>query len=226
MNAGADRLVTITDPRSPAAEAYRTLRANLRFSSLERPLRTVLVTSPSGDEGKTAVLCNLAVTIAQTGSNVIVADCDLRRPSIHRIFDLSNDKGLTTAMLSESAAGALPLQQTAVQNLRALAAGPVSSADADLIGAGKMQQIVDSLASAADIVLFDAPPVGLTADTAILASKLDGVILVVSAGKTRREAAARASALLEKARANILGVVLNNAQLDRDVYGYYDKLDK
>jgi capsular exopolysaccharide synthesis family protein len=219
VKAGADRLVTLTDPRSAAAEAYRALRINLQFSSLDRPLRTLLVTSAMADEGKTAALCNLAVTFAQSGSSVVVADCDVRRPSVHQLFDLANDKGLTTMLMGDRT-GEIPLQQTAVPGLRILTTGPVPANPADLLGARRVRQIIDSLSGSADLVLFDAAPVGLVAETAVLASQMDGVLLVVSAAKTRREAAVRANSLLEKASARVLGVILNNAQSEGKLYSY------
>lgn len=222
MKTGADWLITITDPRSAEAEAYRTLRTTLQFSGLERPLRTLLVTSPTAKEGKTVALCNLAVAFAQAGTRVVVADWDLRRPSVHQVFDLANDKGLSTLLLSDTE-GDLPLQQTAVPNLRVLTAGPVPSDLGTLLDAQRMTGVIDSLRASADLVLFDASPVGLVADTAVLASQMDGVVLVISAGKTSREAAVRAKSFLEKANARVLGVVLNNTQLDGDAQKYYSK---
>ncbi len=213
-------LATLTDPRSPAAEAFRTLRSNLQFSTLENPVRTLLVTSAGADEGKSTTLCNLAVAVAQAGTRTVIVDCDLRRPSIHEIFDLANDKGLTSALL-DGADGSLPLQETAVPGLRVLTAGPLPPNPADLLGTQRMQKVIDSLAASAELVLFDSPPVSIVTDAAILASKMDGVILVVSAGKTRRETAGRAKAILEKANARVLGVVLNNARVDARLYKYY-----
>jgi capsular exopolysaccharide synthesis family protein len=219
LKAGADRLVILTDPRSAAAEAYRALRINLQFSSLDGPLRTLLITSAMAEEGKTATLCNLAVSFAQAGANVVIADCDLRRPSIHRIFDLANDKGLATMLLDDEVSE-VPLQQTAVPGLKVLTTGPVPANPADLLSTRRIRPIIDSLSGSADLVLFDAAPVGLVAETAVLASQMDGVLLVVSAGKTRREAAVRAKSFLEKANARILGVVLNNARSNSKLYSY------
>jgi capsular exopolysaccharide synthesis family protein len=219
VKAGAHRLVILTDPRSAAAEAYRALRINLQYGSLDRPLRTLLVTSATAEEGKTAALCNLAVSFAQAGTSVVVADCDLRRPSVHQVFDLANDKGLTT-MLLEDEPDEVPLQQTAVPGLRVLTTGPVPANPADLLSARRTRRTVDALSGAADLVLFDAAPVGLVAETAVLASQMDGVLLVVSAGKTRREAAVRARSLLERTNARVLGVVLNNAQPNSKLHSY------
>ncbi|HEX9014501.1 MAG TPA: CpsD/CapB family tyrosine-protein kinase [Chloroflexota bacterium] len=218
-------LVTLTDPRSPAAEAYRTLRTNIRFSSMDHPARTLLLTSAGADEGKSTTLGNLAVTIAQSGVSAVVVDCDLRHPSVHQLFDLANDKGLTTALL-DGDGGELPLQQTAVPGLRVLTSGPLPPNPADLIGTQRMQRVIDSLAEMAEVVLFDSPPVSMVADAAMLASQLDGVILVISAGKTKRDTAARAKAVLEKVNARVLGVVLNNARVDSNLYRYYNRGSK
>ncbi len=218
-------LITLADPRSPAAEAYRTLRTNIQFSSLERPTKTLLVTSAGADEGKSTTLCNLAVTIAQAGISTIVVDCDLRHPTVHELFDVSNDKGLTTALLVDQA-GELPLQQTAVPGLQVLAAGPIPPNPADLLGTQRMKRVVQTLSTSADMVLFDSPPVSLVADAAMLASQVDGVILVISSGKTRREIAARAKGVLEKVNARVLGVVLNNARVDSRIYRYYNNARK
>lgn len=215
-------LITLTDPRSPAAEAYRTLRTNIQFSSLDKPTKSLLVTSAGADDGKSTTLCNLAVTLAQSGTDVVVVDCDLRHPSVHELLDVSNDKGLTTALIGKDDE-VLPLQQTAVPGLRVLAAGPIPPNPADLLGTQKMQRIIESLSEESAMVLFDSPPVSLVADAAMLASRVDGVVLVVSAGKTKREIAARAKAVLEKVNARMLGVVLNNARVDSSVYRYYGK---
>lgn len=219
MKSDADRLITLGDPRSAAAEAYRTLRTNIQFGSLDNPVRTLLVASAGPDEGKSTILCNLAVAIAQAGTRLTVVDCDLRRPSVHEIFNLSNDKGLTTALLDEKGED-LPLQQTAVPNLTVLTAGPLPPNPTDLLGTQRMRRVIDTLSASAELVLFDSAPVGFVADAAVLASRVDGVVLVVSAGKTKREIANRAKGILEKANARILGVVLNNARLDSSLYKY------
>ena len=218
-------LVTLTDPRSPSAEAYRTLRNNIQFSGLDHPVRTLLVTSAGAEEGKSTTLCNLAVTIAQAGTSTIVVDCDLRRPSVHEILDLSNDKGLTSALLDGDGDG-LPLQPTAVPGLQALTSGPLPPNPADLLGSQRMQRMIETLAALAQLVLFDSPPASIFTDAAMLASRVDGVILVISAGKTRREVASRAKGILEKANARVLGVVLNNARVDKNLYRYYSSRGK
>jgi non-specific protein-tyrosine kinase len=206
-------LIALRDPRSPASEAYRTLRTNLMFSSLDKPLRTLLVTSSASEEGKSTTVANLAVIMAQAEQRVILADCDLRRPRLHTLFDLSNEQGLTTVIL-EQGESPLPLQETAIPGLSLLASGPLPPRPADLLGSKRMERLIERLKAEADIVLFDTPPVTAVTDAAVLATRLDGALLVFQAGQTRRERAREARRLLEKVKANIVGVVLNNARME------------
>ncbi len=214
-------LVTVSDPRSAAAEAYRALRTNLSFSSLDDPIHTLVVTCPVPQENKSIVIANLAVIMAQGGNRTLLADCDLRRPALHEIFGVDNSRGLTTMMLDESAMSAPPVQETEIENLYLLPSGPLPPNPADLLGSRRMDAVVARLTEQADIVLLDAPPVIAVTDAAVLGSKVDGVLLVVSAGATRREHAERAKEMLEKVNVRIVGVVLNNAPADALVGSYY-----
>ena len=211
-------LVTLTDPRSPVSEAYRTLRTNLSFYSLDNPIRTLVVTSAAPGEGKSTTVANLAVTMAQSGRRTILVDCDLRRPSLHTLFDVSDQPGLTNMVLDEADA---PLQQTSVENLWLLASGAKPPNPADLLGTQKVDKVIEKLVGQADIVLFDAPPVIAVTDAAVLGAKVDGVLLVISAGKTRREHAERAKELLDKAKVRIVGATLTNAPKDTLLGSYY-----
>jgi capsular exopolysaccharide synthesis family protein len=215
---GSSPLIALRDPRAPAAEAYRTLRTNIQFSSLDKPLRTLLATSTAPDEGKSTTLANLAITIAQAEQRVILVDCDLRRPTLHALFDLPNEVGLTSMILAEDAPP--PLQETAVPGLSLLSSGPLPPRPADILGSRRMEAAIERLRDAADIVLFDTPPVVVVTDAVVLATKVDGVLLVFQAGRTSRERARRARQILEKVKANIVGVVLNNAEVEQG-YGYY-----
>jgi len=212
-------LITLTDPRSPVSEAYRTLRTNLSFYSLDDPLRSLVVTSPAKNEGKSTTIANLAVTMAQSGRRTILVDCDLRRPGLHTLFGLNSEPGLTNLVLDEVREP--PLQQTSVENLWLLASGPKPPNPADLLGSKKVDQIIQALVEQADIVLFDAPPVIAVTDAAVLGAKVDGVLLVLNAGKTRREHAARAREVLERAKVRLIGAALTNAPKDSIVSGYY-----
>jgi non-specific protein-tyrosine kinase len=212
-------LITLTDPRSPVSEAYRTLRTNLSFYSLDNPIRTLVVTSPAAGEGKSTTVANLAVTMAQSGRRTILVDCDLRRPSLHTLFNLSSEPGLTNMVLDETEA---PLQKTGVENLWLLASGPKPPNPADLLGTQKVDKVIEQLIAQADIVLFDAPPVIAVTDAAVLGAKVDGVLLVIQAGKTRRDHAERAKELLEKAKVRLVGATLTNAPKDSSFGGYYE----
>jgi len=216
-----DHLITVADPRSPVSEAYRTLRTNLDFSSLDKPIKTMLVTSAGPEEGKSTVLANLAVTTAQTGRKVILVDCDLRRPSLHDIFGLKNDRGLTTMVVNDAAMESPPLQDTGVQGLQLVCSGPLPPNPSELLGSRRMEEIIAALLERADVVLFDAPPVVAVTDAAVLSTKVDGVLLVINAGGTKRDYARAATARLEKVNANLLGAVLNNVKFDVSLHRYY-----
>jgi len=216
-----ESLVTISNPRSPISEAYRTLRTNLEFASLDKPLRTMVVTSAGPEEGKSTTLANLAVTLAQAVQKVILVDCDLRRPSQHEIFRVGNGVGLTSMVVDEEAFKNVPLQETPVPNLKLLPSGPLPPNPSELLGSRRMGEIIATLRERADLVLFDAPPIIAVTDAAVLASKVDGVLLVINAGTTKRDHAQRAKALLEKVNARLVGAVLNNVRMDISLHRYY-----
>jgi capsular exopolysaccharide synthesis family protein len=213
-----DELITIADPRSPISEAYRTLRTNIQFSGLDRSLRTIVITSTAADEGKSTTLANLAVAFAQGGRKTIAVDTDLRRPSLHKIFGLSNERGLTSIALDETPD--LVLQTTIVPNLRILSSGPLPPNPSELLSSQRMERIIEALKTEAEFILFDSPPIIAVSDAAVLARRLDGVLLLVSAGKTKRDQAVKAKTQLEKVGANIIGVVLNNVKVDKNLYYY------
>ena len=213
-------LITLTNPRSPAAEAYRTLRTNLTFAALDKPIETLLVTSPAPGEDKSTVLANLAVTMAQGERSVILVDADLRRPSLHEIFGIANERGLTTMVVEEAALDDPPLVDTGVDNLRLMPSGPLPPNPTDILGSRRMEEAIASLKTRADVILFDAPPVIAVTDAAVLGTKVDGVLLVVHAGRTRRDHAQRARELLERGHVRIVGAVLSNAPRDAALGGY------
>jgi non-specific protein-tyrosine kinase len=211
-------LITLTDPSSPVSEAYRTLRTNLSFYSLDNPIRTLVVTSPATGEGKSTTIANLAVTMAQSGRRTILVHCDLRRPSLHTLFDARSEPGFTNMVLDDTEA---PLQKTGVENLWLLASGTKPPNPADMLGTQKVDKVIEKLMAQADIVLFDAPPIMAVTDAAVLGAKVDGVLLVIGAGKTRRDHAERAKELLEKAKVRIVGATLTNAPKDSSMGAYY-----
>ena len=213
-------LITLTDPRSPAAEAYRTLRTNLTFAALDKPIETLIVTTAAPDEEKSTVIANLAVTMAQGERRIILVDADLRRPGLHGIFGVANDRGLTTMIVEETAIDDPPLIDVGVDNLWLVPSGPLPPNPADILGSRKIERAIAAFKNRADIVLFDAPPVASVTDAAVLGTKVDGVLLVVCAGHTRREHAQRAKDVLERVHVRIVGAVLNDAPRDVVLGGY------
>lgn len=205
-------LITLTDPRSAAAEAYRTLRTNLMFSSVETPLKTLMLTAAARDDDKSKALANLAVTFAQSGHKVILVDSDLRQPCQHTLWGVSGDKGLTSMMIQNSTLVEPPLISTTVDNLSLLAAGPLPPNPADLLSSRRMDEIIALLTARADYVLFDCAPVLQASDAVVLGRKVDGVLLVVRAGSSRRDHTAQAREALERVHVRILGAVLTNSR--------------
>ncbi|PJF35723.1 MAG: capsular biosynthesis protein [Candidatus Thermofonsia Clade 1 bacterium] len=213
-------LITLKDPRAAAAEAFRVLRTNIQFSALDQPIHTLLITSAAADDGKSVTAANLAVTMAQGGSRVILVDADLRRPTQHTLWKRPNDQGLTTAVLANAERESLPLQETAVDGLRLLTSGAPAPNPADLLGSKRLENLIAALKAQADYVIFDAPPVLAAADAPLLATKLDAVLLVLQAGSTRRDHAQRAKEALQRVNARIIGAALTNAPRDSSLSTY------
>lgn len=210
-------LITLSDPRSTSAEAYRTLRTNLMFSSVENPIHTLLVTSPAKNDQKSVSLANLAVTFAQSGNKTILVDADLRQPKQHSIWGLANDSGLTNMMLDDTAISNPPLSDTDIPNLQVLTSGELPPNPADLLSGKRMDEIIGVLKARADYILFDSPPVLAATDAALLGIKLDGVLLTIRAGDTRRDHTAQARQALERVHVRVVGAVLTNAPRENKI---------
>lgn len=210
-------LVTLTAPRSPAAEAYQSLRTNIEFSSLDKALHSLLITCPDTETMKSEALANLAVVMADAGDRIVVVDGDLRRPLQHEIFRVKGDVGLTDWLRN---GGEPVLTETQIPNLRLLAAGPLPPNPVALLSSKRLAELLQVLAAEAEYVLVDAPPVLAVTDAALWASQVDGTLLAVTAGKTKREQAERAKGVLEKVQTNIVGAVLLDAEDAMVVSGY------
>ena len=210
-------LVTLTAPRSAAAEAYQSLRTNIEFSSLGSDLKSLLVTCPDTETTKSDALANLAVVMADAGDRVIVVDGDLRRPLQHEIFGVSGDIGLTNWLRN---GGEPALADTQVSQLRVLAAGPLPPNPVALLSHKRLAELLQTLTGEAEYILVDAPPVLAVTDAALWASQVDGTLLAVTAGRTKREQAQRAKEVLEKVQSNIVGAVLLDAEDSMVVTGY------
>jgi capsular exopolysaccharide synthesis family protein len=219
MGAQKHQLIVHEQPKSPIAEAYRTLRTNIQYAKVDGELKVLLFTSAGPGEGKSTVAANTAVALAQTGNRVILVDCDLRKPVQHHVFRL-NKKGLTNCLVGESPALEL-LQDTEVANLRVLTSGPIPPNPAELLGSSRMGQALESLKEATDYLIIDSPPTIAVTDACVLSRRADGVILVLDADSVRPEMAQKAKELLDNAQAPILGAILNRAEIEEEHSYYY-----
>lgn len=214
------KLITKLNPKSPISEQYRTIRTNIQFSSVDKEIRSILVTSSGPTEGKSTTVANLAVVFAQQGKTVLLIDSDLRKPTVHYTFNLTNTFGLTN-VLAKQANLKDTMVQTDEKNLYVLPSGPIPPNPAELLGSKAMEDLMENVLQEFDIVLFDTPPVLAVTDAQILANRCDGTILVVSSGKTEIEQAVKAKEALLSVNATILGTVLNNKKVKQDQYYYY-----
>lgn len=216
-----ERLITFHTPRDPISEAFRVLRTNLSFSAVDGGLKTMLVTSSSPGEGKSNTAANLAVVIAQTGKRVLVVDADLRRPTQHKVFELPNNQGLTTAVVDSQTPLQHHIQKTAISQLFVMTSGPIPPNPSELLNSQRMHQVCETLSETFDLIIFDTPPVLTVADATILSTMVNGVLIIVDAGNTRRGALHDAWDRLQQSNAPVFGVVLNRLKKSRGGYYYY-----
>lgn len=213
-------LLSYRELKSPIAEAYRSLRTNLQFASSNNLIKTILITSPTSEEGKTTTATNLAITYSQTNKNTLLVDADLRKCTIHKLFDMDKSPGLTTLLIGETDIDST-IRQTQIPYLSVLLSGPVPPNPAELLDSKRMEDLIEKLSKKFDVIIIDSPPIMAVSDPAILAPKVEGVLLVVQAGKTAKDALLRSKILLKNAKANFLGVVLNNVSIHDGYASYY-----
>ena len=217
-------LIVHEDAKSLVAEAYRVIRTNLQFCQTDSSLHTLIFTSAGPGEGKSTTIANAAVALAQTGKKVLLVDCDLRKPVQHHIF--KKNKAGVTNHLAEGTLLTELFQESGVPNLTLLTSGPVPPNPSELLGSEKMKQLLAQLREEYDYVLIDAPPVIAVTDAAVLASKVDGVVLVLDSGNVRPEMAQQAQKLIQAANGKLLGAILNKVEIDEEhsyYYYYYGK---
>jgi len=213
----AEEVYVTRQPRSPVSEAFRALRTNLEFASVERPIRTLLVTSPGPSEGKTTVAANLAAIFSQADKRVALLDADLRRPHVHRFLGLSNREGLSNLFRNQAGVRTVARGKSTLPHLTVITSGNLPPNPAELLGSEKMTHILDDLQMVNDMVVIDTPP-SLVADAQILAAKVDAVLLVIQPGATQAEAARSSLETLRRAGARVVGVVLNRIPRNRSYY--------
>lgn len=214
------KLVTALDPKSPISEQYRTIRTNIQFSAVDEEVKTIMVTSPGPAEGKSTTASNVAVVFAQQEKRVLLVDADLRKPTSHYTFNMTNTFGLTT-VLSKQVSLEKSLNKTDIDNLFVLTSGPIPPNPAELLGSKAMSAFLEEVKEKFDIIVFDTPPMLAVTDAQVLANQCDGVILVAYSGKTEIEEASKSKELLVAAKAKLLGVVLNHKKLQSSDYYYY-----
>jgi capsular exopolysaccharide synthesis family protein len=215
-----DIIMAHKGPKSIIREAYRTLRTNIQFSGIDKTLKSIVITSSIAEEGKTTIAINLAYSISQSDKKVILIDCDLRKPKIHKVLDLQNLYGLTTVLV-ESIDYKMFIESINEDKLDILTSGPIPPNPSELLGSKRMQIFLEKVKEDYDMVILDSPPAGLVTDAAILSTIVDGTILVCAAGKTEIDAIKATKAALDKVNANIIGVVMNKVPIKKSEYYSY-----
>lgn len=213
--------VTKKIPRSLSAEAYRSLRTSIKFSLIDKPIKTIVVTSSLAGEGKSTVVVNLAYSLSQDGARVLVIDCDLRKPSIHENFLLSNEKGLTDVLFGKSDLKGVP--KKIEDSLFLITAGTILPNSAEILGSKEMENLIKELKINFDYIIIDTPPILPVSDTLLLASKADATLIVVKARKTKEKMVKESYERLIEAKTNVIGTVLNESDksLDNKYCGNY-----
>lgn len=213
-------LITLTQPSAPQSEAYRSLRTNLSFYSLDNPLKTVVVAPPTPDDTAAEAAANLAITMAQGGKRTVLVEANLRRPQIHTFFDLTPEPGLTNLLIDGKQGQHVAVHAGPVENLSIMPSGPLPPNPADLLGSKKLDEMIAQLSQSHDMLIFNGPPILAASDTIVLGAKVDGVVLAISSGNTRRDLAQKGCDILQKANVRIIGAALLNAPQDHSIGTY------
>lgn len=219
-------LVTLTDSKSVAAEAYRTLRTNIQFSSYDQEVRVITVTSSRPGEGKSTVACNMAITFAENGKKVLLVDTDLRRPTVHKKFRLPNSLGIVNVIMNMEMISEV-IHHDVTEGLDIITSGVIPPNPSELLGSKKFQRFLDEMKDQYDTIILDSPPLLAVTDAQVLTTLSDGTVVVAQHGVTKKDEIMQAKSLLEKVKGNILGVVLSQIpEEDNGYYYYYSYEDK
>ncbi|MGL5616001.1 MAG: CpsD/CapB family tyrosine-protein kinase [Sarcina sp.] len=211
-------------PKSVASEAYKALRTNIQYSSIDKKMKVILITSSEPGEGKSTTSGNLAISLAQDGKKVLVIDCDLRKPSIHKLFKESNLIGLSEVLLGKETF--TEAMNEYGENIDILTSGNLPPNPSEMLGSKAMESLLEELREVYDHIIIDSPPIHAVSDAQILATKVDGTLLVVKAEKTKKDSVQRAKEQINKVNGKIIGAVLNSVDSKRDKYYYYYGEDK
>lgn len=212
-------LISLRDPKSPVSEAYRAIRTNIEFSNLDGDIKVICITSSMKNEGKSTVIANLAVTFQRLDKKVLLIDGDLRNPSLHKMFNIENDKGLTNILLRKNKFEECIKTE---ENLHILTGGYIPSNPSEVLSSKLMKDFIDGLRDKYDYIFVDAPPIGIVTDAGIISSYSDGVVFVVESNRADSKIVKNAKERLDQINANILGVIVNKLDVKSSEYGYYD----
>ena len=215
----ARQLITVREPKSVVSEQFKTIRTNINFSMPDEDLKTLIITSSTPGEGKSTNSSNIAVVFAQSGKKVLLVDSDMRKPTAHHTFALKNVRGLSNLLTRQFTLEEV-VNETKIPNLSVITSGPIPPNPAELLASQTMDRFIETALQQFDLVIFDAPPVLSVTDAQIMSNKCDGTILVVHSVKGQKDEVAKAKEMLDSSKANILGVILNYYQLDKDHYYY------
>ena len=211
-------------PKSISAEAYRTLRTNIQYSSYDKKIKKILVTSSEPAEGKSTIIGNLAISLSQSENTVIILDCDLRKPTMHKKFKISNEFGLTELLVGKKELK--DVVQYRNKNLHIITSGKIPPNPAEMLASKSMKRLLEQLSNEYDYVLMDTPPLNAVTDAQVLSTEADGTLIVIRSEKTKKESILTAKNLLQKVNANILGIVFNDVANSINKYYYYYGEDK
>lgn len=215
-------LISVSNPKSPISEAYRTLRTNISFSAVDQTQQVIMGTSAGPGEGKSTTVANLAVTYAHNEKKTLLLELDLRKPTVHKTFNLSNRVGITHVLTNQATLDDVT-QQTSVPNLYVITAGMIPPNPSELLGSKMLASVIEQLREQFDQIIIDTPPVLALTDAQLISTCCDGVVLVADSGRVKRTALIDAKERLELVKAKILGVVINNTKrkIKDDYYYYY-----
>ncbi|ADQ14018.1 CpsD/CapB family tyrosine-protein kinase [Halanaerobium hydrogeniformans] len=218
----SDKLVALHHIKSPATEAFRTIRTNLQFMSPDEDLKIIMITGAEKSVGKSTMASNLAITFAMTGNTTYLLDTDLRRPMLHQLFGLPNFQGLSSYLSGEKENLEELTAKCDQSGLYILPAGPIPPNPAEMLGSKRMSKVLENLQEKADIIIIDAPPILPVTDAVLLSQKVDGVIITAECNETRKDVFQKAQQRLEQVEANILGTILNKYPVNKSSYYTYE----
>ena len=211
-------LIVHTAPKSVISENIKILRTSLQFSSVDKPIKTLMITSSMQGEGKSFISSNLAVSFAALGKRVLIIDCDMRRGSVHKKFGISNLEGLSNFLVDEVSGYTRYIQNTSIENVYVMTSGIVPPNPSELLSSNRFAKFIDVISEQYDLVVFDTPPVTVVSDACIIASKIDKTVIVAMANKVPVNDVQKTKKKLEEANANIAGVVFNGTEISQKQY--------